>query len=433
MKPNFRLFMSAKITITILFICLFGVFAQAQEELLDDSLLKSYVNECIANVAALAPSLDGKTDTGYAFKLYAIKYSREWVIIVQDTTGLYSFRKKQKIDSLMQNSVFFDNNLCKIINQKNIVKNKKATTANILDFELTGGYYEFTKEGKWFYEEYTAFESGERRTRLLGGFLELFANKKLEEAKKTLDAQKKRLEELKKQKEATQKKLEEMKDCQKSVKALEDKIAAMEKKKKSKPEDIEEDLNVSAKDSTQKKANNKDSTLAINTKNEKINPKDSLSNKNGKDNTIAEKNKKNIDNKKISPKDSLVNIKILPKDTLLVAEVIDEKVDSLELRKRVKEKEKKQIEEDMKKKYGDSSDEENQSGDTKMNQKLAQYKAEENQLRKRLKELETEMQNTSSKDEYALLKQEKEDTMDNLQKNLVKTKDLLDNVRNTMK
>jgi hypothetical protein len=174
----------------------------------------------------LEVGLAGQTDTGFPFSVYGIRHGQEWILIVLDSTGYYSYNQPMSLDTIYQNSVFFDQNLCKLFDAKFLQKPKKAKPLKVGDMELKS-YYEMTKDGEYFYQNFAEMERNTPKQRK--GW-NPFKSKKLEEQKKLADAQKKKIDDAKKKAADLEKQLEELKNFQVEKDKLLAEIADLKKK-----------------------------------------------------------------------------------------------------------------------------------------------------------------------------------------------------------
>lgn len=197
-----------------------------------DSAQQAYWQACHLKINALSPNHQGTTDLGNAYQMIAIKYRKDWLFIVSDSLNYDSYFKFKKQDTLIHNSLFFDNNLCRLVEEYiEPAANPKETIFGEL---VLKEYYEVKQEGKKFYEQIVKTETGKNYP----GFFEkvakvaflpidkLFGIEKMADMKKAVDAQKKAIEDkvkevqdIKKQTETLKKTLEEQQKENEALKA----------------------------------------------------------------------------------------------------------------------------------------------------------------------------------------------------------------------
>jgi hypothetical protein len=106
--------MIKNISLIFVFYCLFFQYTQAQI-IQKVAVLNKTCYECLNK---MKPAYEGKSNAGIPYKLYAIKEGRDWIFVVADTASIYTFKKLNKVDTLISNSSFFDVNMCKILQEK---------------------------------------------------------------------------------------------------------------------------------------------------------------------------------------------------------------------------------------------------------------------------------------------------------------------------
>lgn len=115
-----------------------AVFAQ-------DSL--SFQVRCAAVLGGLTASYVGETPLGNAYNLYAIRYGRDWVLLIDDHNEISCFlEKKQAHNNTLRTSNVFTASVCKLI-QSAMLKKYKKKEKKLRDITLKS-YYTLTKKGK---------------------------------------------------------------------------------------------------------------------------------------------------------------------------------------------------------------------------------------------------------------------------------------------
>jgi len=165
-----------------------------------DSMDQAYWIECHTKVQALAPNHGGNTSSGNTYKLVAVKYRKDWLFIVSDSISFDSYFMLSKTDSLIQNSLFFDNNLCRLIEE--YIEPESNPKESIFGELVLTDYYTIKREGKKFYEQIVEAETGKN----FPGFFaklgkvvawpadKLLGLEKIADMKKAVEAQKKAIE-----------------------------------------------------------------------------------------------------------------------------------------------------------------------------------------------------------------------------------------------
>ncbi len=218
--------------------CILSIFQWSYAQV-PDSAQQVYWQECHLKITALSPNHKGSTDLGNAYQMVAIKYRKDWLFVVSDSLNYDSYFKFNKQDTLRQNSLFFDNNLCRLVEE--YIKPASNPKEAIFGELVLKDYYEVTAEGRKFYEQIVKTETGKNYP----GFFEkvakvaflpidkLFGIEKIADMKKAVEAQKKAIEgkvkevqDIKKQAEALKKTIEEQ---QKENEALKAQLAECEK------------------------------------------------------------------------------------------------------------------------------------------------------------------------------------------------------------
>lgn len=111
---------------------------------------------CAKNLEEMAVSYRGKTLDQIAYKLYAIKYRKDWVLVVLDERQhFYTFKKSPDSDDLIRSPKLFDDNICKLITTNSIDIKIKPRTIAQLDLAC---YYQFNKSGRRFYNAMIALD-----------------------------------------------------------------------------------------------------------------------------------------------------------------------------------------------------------------------------------------------------------------------------------
>ncbi len=224
-------------SIAAIFVCILCLTQEGYGQV-PDSAQQVYWQECHAKINALAPNHTGVTDLGNTYLLFAVKYSKDWLFIVSDSLNYDSYFKFNKQDTLRQNSLFFDNNLCRLVEEylEPAAKPKETVFGELVLKE----YYEVKQEGRKFYEQIVKTETGKNYPGFFGkvakvAFLpidKLFGIEKMADMKKAVEAQKKAIEDKAKEVQDIKKQTEILKETleaqQKENEALKAQLAAYE-------------------------------------------------------------------------------------------------------------------------------------------------------------------------------------------------------------
>ena len=170
-------------------------YAQSTE-LIEDSLV-IYASACMQNVVKLTPSVTDSvhsTDPPTAFNIYAILEGKEWILLLYDGTGVYSYSMGRKSQQIRRNPIATDVNLCEIIAREYIEPVSKDKKIQVGDYRINN-YYKFNKVGKSLYKATLLFNQGKRSMGpVLDSFRGLYSSdffkkpkKKMSEAKDQID------------------------------------------------------------------------------------------------------------------------------------------------------------------------------------------------------------------------------------------------------
>lgn len=197
--------------ISIFLLLIFSINSYVYPQLIEktNQLNKS----CVTSFAMLKAGQKGKSPNGIPYQMYGLKDGNDWILVVADTSTLYSFRKTPKIDTLIPNSAFFDINLCQLVQQKSADLKLKEKEIKIGDVVLNA-YYSFnSRSTRKFFNAFNEVETGTKKLTLLEKLIAPITNlfklkppkidtKILQEVanlKKQLETQTKALEDLKKE------------------------------------------------------------------------------------------------------------------------------------------------------------------------------------------------------------------------------------------
>lgn len=201
-----------------------------------DSTGQAYWIDCHTKIQTLAPNHEGKTASGNTYKLVAIKHRKDWLFIVSDSISFDSYFKFHKNDSLFKNSLFFDNNLCRLAAQ--YIEPDPKPKQSVFGELVLSEYYQITKDGKKFYEQIVETETGNKSP----GFFAKLGKAVLWPADKLLGLQK--IADMKKavedQKKAIETKLKEIQDIKAQSQALATELDQLKKENETLKTELEE-------------------------------------------------------------------------------------------------------------------------------------------------------------------------------------------------
>ena len=152
---------------------------------------------------------DSTVVKNYPYTIHALRHNNNWILLVVDLSGFYSYTKWADVNAFFENTPYVDYTLCEIItgNHFEKAKNKKKEKFMIGDYVFTD-YYTLKKEGKKLWEQVILMEYDRKsRKNLLEKILKL---DKIKEMKVTAMDQQKVLQD----------KIKEISDLQKQLKAL---------------------------------------------------------------------------------------------------------------------------------------------------------------------------------------------------------------------
>ncbi len=196
---------------------------------------------CAKVLEEMAVSYRGMTPSQVAYKLFAIKYKKDWILVVlDDNQNFYTYKKTPDSEDFVRNTKLFDDNICKLITTNTLdIKIKSRTVAK---YELVC-FYKFNKYGRRFYNSMIALDDPSAAKgfwdTVLGiivlpikglaaitvkPLIKLFTPKK-DIALKQVDAIKKQKESIDKKMKALEDKKKKLEDLQKKLKKLEEEQA----------------------------------------------------------------------------------------------------------------------------------------------------------------------------------------------------------------
>ena len=199
------------------------VFAQENNPITDSV----YQAACAEAVQGLAPIFTGEVPVeeqagdnpdstvikNYPYTIHALRHNNNWILLVVDLSGFYSYTKWSDVNALFENTPYVDYTLCEIITGNHFEKadNKKKEKFMIGDYIFTD-YYTLKKEGKRLWEQVILMEYDRKSKK---GLLEkIFKLGKIKEMKITAMDQQKVLQD----------KIKEIGDLSKQVKDLNDEL-----------------------------------------------------------------------------------------------------------------------------------------------------------------------------------------------------------------
>ncbi|WP_299458830.1 hypothetical protein [uncultured Microscilla sp.] len=203
---------------------------------------------CAKTLEEMAVSYRGTSLQQIAYKLFAIKYKKDWVLVVLDEKqNFYTFKKSPDGNELIRNSKLFDDNICKLISSNTLDIKIKPKTIAQLDLAC---YYKFNRAGRRFYNSLIALDdpsAGKGFWDAVAGvlvlpvkglafifvkpFQKLFASKK-GAALKQVDTIKKQKDSIDKKMKALDSKKKKLDDLLKKMKKLEEEQAKKLEQKK---------------------------------------------------------------------------------------------------------------------------------------------------------------------------------------------------------
>ncbi|HAS45834.1 MAG TPA: hypothetical protein DCS93_35460 [Microscillaceae bacterium] len=192
---------------------------------------------CAKILEEMAVSYRGMTPSQVAYKLFAIKYKKDWILVaLDDDQNFYTYKKTPDSDEFIRNPKLFDDNICKLISTNTLdIKIKARTVAN---YDLVC-YYKFNKYGRRFYNSMIALDDPSAARSFwdtLLGILALpikgLAAITVKPISKLLTPKKdiaiKQVDQIKKQKESIDKKMKALEDKKKKLDDLQKKLKKLE-------------------------------------------------------------------------------------------------------------------------------------------------------------------------------------------------------------
>ncbi len=138
-----------------------------QDASIQDEKLINECNKCKTEPNKLEISYQGETEEGNLYNLYAFKYKKNWIFLLEDNTGYYTFTQRNEryfefeksdefipSDTLAQQSDFFTLEMCKIANNALVKKKDKFVTVHDLPLY---SYYVLNRRGQKVYKDLNYF------------------------------------------------------------------------------------------------------------------------------------------------------------------------------------------------------------------------------------------------------------------------------------
>lgn len=111
---------------------------------------------CAKALEEMAVSYRGVSMDSIAYKLFAIKYRKDWILVVLDNKqNFYTFKKSPDGQELIRNPKLFDDNICKLISANSLDIKIRPKTIAQLDLAC---YYKFNRAGRRFYNALIALD-----------------------------------------------------------------------------------------------------------------------------------------------------------------------------------------------------------------------------------------------------------------------------------
>ncbi|MDX2304005.1 MAG: hypothetical protein NW226_14460 [Microscillaceae bacterium] len=152
----------------------------------------------------------------YPYSVYALQHEENWILLMVDVSGFYSYTQWEGEDSLSANVPYVDYTLCEIIQGKHFeqAENKKKETFSVGDMTFSD-YYVLTKEGKKLWDQVVLMKYGKENKWSL--WKDVFQIGKLKEIKKIAEKQKEALNTKNKEIEDLKKKLQDVETLEKKI------------------------------------------------------------------------------------------------------------------------------------------------------------------------------------------------------------------------
>ncbi len=135
-----------------------GYMAHAPIQNVSDTT--DFQNRCGIILNNLAVSYTGETSMKNEYYMYAVKYGRDWVLIVRDGPDITSFIKRRGKSEPVESASYFTEGLCDVV-YKGLLQPKNKTQ-NLQDVQLQS-YYLFSRDGKVIIDGLWMLETGEKK------------------------------------------------------------------------------------------------------------------------------------------------------------------------------------------------------------------------------------------------------------------------------
>ena len=124
--------------------------------------------ECIHILSQRSLSYKGQTEEGNRYDLFAIKFKRQWVFQILNSAEYYSFKPTARTDTIVENSLFYSNGICKLLGSDQVVRKSKYKVVS--DIPLAG-YYKLTHRGRSIMKSLNYLEYGRKEKTAVGKIL----------------------------------------------------------------------------------------------------------------------------------------------------------------------------------------------------------------------------------------------------------------------
>lgn len=159
--------MSFALTSLLKIAVLGGYMAQTPYQPVSDTT--DFQNKCGIVLNNYAVSYTGKTTMQNDYYMYAVKYGRDWILIVRDGPDIASFIQRRGKQEPLESAPYFTEGLCDVVYQGML--NPKTKSQNLQDIQLES-YYQLSKEGKVVVDGLWLLETGEKKK---GKFIDAMA------------------------------------------------------------------------------------------------------------------------------------------------------------------------------------------------------------------------------------------------------------------
>lgn len=121
-----------------------------------------FKEECIKSIQKLTPSMNGKTEQGNTYTLYAIRKGKDWTYLILDQTGYYSLKQVKGKEEISENSSAYTDMIAMMAKARMIKKFSKPKNVGGMTFAC---YYKFRPKARTMYRQYSFVQNKARSTK----------------------------------------------------------------------------------------------------------------------------------------------------------------------------------------------------------------------------------------------------------------------------